>query len=406
MPTGLVRGLRCRVCGRVYPTQPLHYCADDFGPLEPDYDRESQRILTRELVSSRPQTLWRYRELLPLDGEPTTGLQAGWTPLIAAERLARELNVRRVWIKDETASQPTGSYKDRVVALAVSKAREFGFDTVACASTGNLAHALSATAQSVRMRCIILVPDGIASDRVQAARTAGATVIAVRGTYDDVQRLSNQVLEARSWAFVNVNLWPFYVEGSKTVGLEIAEQLGWRTPQHVVVPMAGGGLLVQMQHAFQELTALGLIDDPQSRIHGVQATGCNPITAALKAGRDAPRPVRKPDTICTSLAVGDPGDGVFALDAIRTSGGWADDATDDEIRAGMEMLQRTDAIRAEPAGGAVVAVTRKLVDQGRIGHDDEVVLVITGGRPAPLGTPLEPLPLIDPTLNALETLNL
>lgn len=407
VPAEFVRGLKCRVCGRSYPKEPLHFCPDDFGPLEPDYDREAQRrSLTRDAVNARPRSLWRYRELLPLDGEPLVGRDAGWTPLVRAERLARELNIREIWIKDETASPPTASYKDRVVAVAVSKAREFGFDTVACASTGSLAHALAVAAQVAGMRAVIFVPAHAATERIRGARAAGAHVIAINGSYDDVHRLCNQILERRRWAFVNVNLWPFYVEGSKTVGLEIAEQLGWRLPQHTVVPMAGGGLLVQTRRVFEELALLGLIDDPACRIHGVQAAGCNPITAALKAGRDAPRPVRKPETVCTSLAVGDPGDGVFALEAIRTSGGWAEDATDDELRVGVDLLERTTGLRAEPAGGVVVATARKLIEQGRIGRDEEVVLVVTGGRPSIVEPSGEPLSVIGPSLAEFEALGL
>jgi threonine synthase len=373
------RGLKCRLCGKAYPKEPLNFCTEDFGPLEVDYDYDAIReALNRAKVELRSETMWRFRELLPLDGEPTVGPQVGGTPLVRADRLARALGVRALWLKNDAVNHPTLSFKDRVVSVALSKAREFGFTTVGCASTGNLANSVAANAAAAGLESYIFIPADLERSKVLGTSVYGARLIGVHGTYDEVNRLCTQVAFKYGWGFVNINLRPFYAEGSKTMGFEIAEQLGWRTPGHVVVPMAGGSLICKIQKAFQELATVGLIGDPACKIHGAQATGCNPITAAVKNGWEAHRPVRKPNTIAKSLAIGDPADGYFAARVIRESGGWAEDATDPEIAEAMLLLARTEGIFAETAGGVTVAAARKLIEQGRIGRGDEVVLCITG----------------------------
>jgi threonine synthase len=367
------------VCGKFYGKEALNFCTEDFGPLEIDYDYEAvAESLNRAKVELRPNTMWRYRELLPLDGEPTVGTQVGGTPLVRADRLADALGVRRLWLKNDAVNFPTLSFKDRVVAVALSKARELGFKTVGCASTGNLANSVAANAAAAGLDSYIFIPADLEPSKVLGTSVYGARLIGVHGTYDEVNRLCTQVAFKYGWGFVNINLRPFYAEGSKTMGFEIAEQLGWRTPQHVVCPMAGGSLIGKIQKAFAELHQVGLIDDPACRIHGAQATGCNPITAAVKNGWESHRPVRKPQTIAKSLAIGDPADGYFAARVIRDSGGWAEDASDDEIAEAMLLLAKTEGVFAETAGGVTVAVARKLIEQGRIPRDEEVVLCITG----------------------------
>jgi threonine synthase len=374
-----VRGLKCRLCGRAYPKEALNFCTEDFGPLEVDYDYDAIRFgLSRQGIERQPFNMWRYRVLLPIDGEPTVGLQVGGTPLIRANRLAEALGVETLWIKNDAVNFPTLSFKDRVVAVALSKARELGFQTVGCASTGNLANSVAANAAAAGLESYIFVPADLEPAKILGTTIYGARVIGVAGTYDQVNRLCTQVAFKYGWGFVNINLRPFYAEGSKTVGYEIAEQLGWRVPRHVVVPMAGGSLIGKVHKAFQELARVGLIDSPRCKIHGAQATGCNPITAAVKNGWDAHRPVRKPNTIAKSLAIGDPADGYFAAKVIRESGGWAEDVSDAEIAEAMALLGRTEGIWAETAGGVTVAVARKLVAQGSIPREEEIVLCITG----------------------------
>jgi threonine synthase len=374
-----VRGLKCRLCGKSYGREPLNFCTDDFGPLEVEYDYEAiRKTLTRQKIESRPKTMWRYHELLPLDGEPTVGRQVGGTPLVRADRLAEALGVERLWVKNDAVNFPTLSFKDRVVAVALSKASEFGFRTVGCASTGNLANSVAANAASAGLESYIFVPADLEKSKILATSIYGANVIGVTGTYDEVNRLCTQVAFKYGWGFVNINLRPYYAEGSKTLGFEIAEQLGWRVPQHVVVPMAGGSLIGKVHKAFSELAAIGLAENSTCKIHGAQATGCNPISSAVQRGADSHRPIRKPKTIAKSLAIGDPADGYFAIKVIRESGGWADDVSDDEIAEGMALLGRTEGIFTETAGGVTVAVARKLIEQGKIPADEEVVLCITG----------------------------
>lgn len=379
MPQSFVRGLQCRLCGKEYPLSPNNFCTDDFGPVEVCYDYDELRgKLSRDLFERRPDNMWRYRELLPLVGEPTVGLHVGGTPLVKADRLAEALGVEKLWVKNDAVNFPTLSFKDRVVAVALSKAKEFGFTTVGCASTGNLANSVAANAASAGLDAYIFIPVDLERAKVIGTSIYGAKVIGVRGTYDEVNRLCTQVVDRFGWGFVNINLRPFYAEGSKTMGFEIAQQLGWRTPRHVVVPMAGGALIGKIHKAFQELATLGLIDTPQAAFHGAQPTGCNPISNMVKQGWEEFRPVRKPDTICKSLAIGNPADGFFAGKVIRQTGGWAEDVNDAEISECMALLARTEGIFAETAGGATVAVTRKLLQQGRIPRDEEIVICVTG----------------------------
>jgi threonine synthase len=374
-----VRGLKCRLCGKAFPKEPLNFCTEDFGPLEVDYDYEAiAEAVSRGKYELRPDTMWRYRELLPLDGEPTVGAQVGGTPLVRANRLAEALGVEHLWLKNDAVNFPTLSFKDRVVSVALSKAREFGFRTVGCASTGNLANSVAANAAAAGLDSYIFVPADLESTKILGTSIYGAKVIGVTGTYDQVNRLCTQVAFKYGWGFVNINLRPFYAEGSKTMGFEIAEQLGWRTPQHVVVPMAGGSLICKIQKAFQELERVGLIADAECKIYGAQPAGCNPISAAVKNGWENHRPVKKPNTIAKSLAIGDPADGYFAAKVIRDSGGWAEDVSDREIAEAMTLLGRTEGIFAETAGGVTVAVARKLIQQDRIPRHEEIVLCITG----------------------------
>ncbi len=375
-----VRGLKCRLCGKAYPKKPLNYCEDDFGPLEVDYDYDLIReAINRAKIEMRPFNMWRYRELLPIDGEPTVGPLVGGTPLVRAHRLAEALGVEKLWIKNDAVNFPTLSFKDRVVSVALSKAREFGFTTVGCASTGNLANSVAANAAQAGLNTYIFVPSDLETAKIIGTTVYGAKLIAVKGTYDDVNRLCSQVADRYNWGLVNVNLRPFYAEGSKTFGYEIAEQLGWRTPQHVVAPMAGGSLIGKIDKAFHELYKVGLLaTEPKCKIYGAQATGCNPIIAGLKAGSDTHRPVRKPNTIAKSLAIGDPADGYFAIKVMRETGGCGEDVTDPEIADAMLLLAQTEGIFAETAGGVTLAVTQKLIEQGKIPRDEEIVICITG----------------------------
>jgi threonine synthase len=379
VPAELVHGLKCRLCGKAYHSEPINFCTEDFGPLEVEYDYEAvSRFFTRESVEKRPFTMWRYHELLPLDDTPSVGLQVGGTPLIRADRLADALGVDRVWIKNDAVNHPTLSFKDRVVAVALSKAREFGFKTVGCASTGNLANSVAANAAAAELESYIFVPADLESSKILGTSIYGANVVGVQGTYDEVNRLCTQVAFKYGWGFVNINLRPYYAEGSKTVGFEIAEQLGWRVPRHVVAPMAGGSLIGKIHKAFAELAKLGFVAEAPCAFHGAQATGCNPISDAVKNNRESHRPIRKPNTIAKSLAIGDPADGYFAARLIRETGGWSEDVSDDEIRGAMSLLARTEGVFAETAGGVTVAVARKLIEQGRIPREEEVVICITG----------------------------
>jgi threonine synthase len=373
-----VKGLKCRICGTTYPVEPLAICEECFGPLEVDYDYDAIKAkLTRDEIASRSKTLWRYRELLPIDGEPVVGLQSGGTPLVRAERLAEALGVRELYLKNDAVSHPTLSFKDRVVAVALSKAREFAFEAVGCASTGNLANSVAANAAAAGLPAFILIPDNLEKSKIIGTQIFGATVVPVRGNYDDVNRLCSEIAGRHRIAFVNVNLRPFYGEGSKTFGFEIAEQLGWQAPDAVVVPMAGGSLITKIHKAFKEFERLSLIPSAQTRFYGAQASGCNPISAAVKAGTRAISPV-KPDTIAKSLAIGNPADGYFATGVIAETGGWSEDVSDQEIVESIRLLAETEGIFTETAGGTTLAVTKKLLAQGHLKSNDRIVVAITG----------------------------
>ncbi len=375
---GHVEGLRCRECGAEYAREPLHVCEQCFGPLEVVYDYPAiARALTRAAIAARPRNLWRYRELLPVTREPRVGPHSGCTPLVRAERLAAALGAREVWVKDDSVNHPTFSYKDRVVSVAISAAMELDFTTVSCASTGNLANSVSAHAARAGLPCVIFIPDDLEQGKILGSAIYGPHTVAVRGNYDDVNRLCSEIADKYRWAFVNINLRPYYTEGAKTCGFEIAEQLGWTPPRHIVVPTAGGTLLPKIARAFDELRLVGLLDAPSPAIHTAQAAGCAPVVQALHRGTDVIEPV-KPDTIASSIAIGNPADGYDVLRTVRGSGGWGEAASDAEIVEALHLLARTEGIFTEPAGGTTVAVTKKLIDQGRIPRDESIVICITG----------------------------
>src|SRR5437879_1311883 len=375
---GFMRALKCRECGREYPLAATHVCEFDFGPLEVVYDYDHiKRSLTRAEIQSRPKSMWRYRELLPVAEAPTVGLQVGFTPLIKADRLARRLGIRELWIKNDTVNYPSLSFKDRVVSVALSRAKELGFDTVACASTGNLANSVAANAASAGLRAYVFIPSDLEQGKIMNSLIYGANVIGIKGHYDEVNRLCAEIAGKFGWAFVNVNMRPYYAEGSKSMGYEIMEQLGWQVPKHTVVCMASGSLLTKIQKSYQEFTKLGLVEETEFKIHGAQATGCSPISTAQKAGLDFFKPV-KPNTIAKSLAIGTPADGFYALKAMKETGGSAEDVTDDEIRDAIRLLAECEGIFAETAGGVTVGVAKKLIASGKIPSNDSAVLCVTG----------------------------
>jgi threonine synthase len=375
---GYMKALKCRECGREYPLAASHVCEFDFGPLEVVYDyARAQKTLTAKTIASRPQNMWRYRELLPIAQEPTVGVEVGYTPLIKADRLAARLGIRELWIKNDAVNYPTLSFKDRVVSVALSRARELGFTTVACASTGNLANSVAANAAAAGLKAYVFIPADLEEGKIVNSLIYGADVIGIKGHYDEVNRLCAEIAGKFGWAFVNVNMRPYYAEGSKSMGFEIAEQLGWKIPQHTVVCMASGSLLTKIHKSYQEFTKLGIVSERKYAIHGAQATGCSPITAAHKAGMDFFKPV-KPNTIAKSLAIGTPADGFYALRVLKETGGFGEDVTDDEIREGIKMLAECEGIFAETAGGVTVGVAKKLIASGKIPGDDSAVLCITG----------------------------
>ena len=375
---GFMKALKCRECGREYPLTATHVCEFDFGPLEVAYDYDRiKKALTRGAIQARPNTMWRYRELLPVAGDPTVGLQVGFTPLVKADRLARQLGIRELWIKNDAVNYPTLSFKDRVVSVALSRSRELGFDTVACASTGNLANSVAANAASAGLKSYVFIPSDLEQGKILNSLVYGAGVIAIKGHYDEVNRLCAEIAGKFGWAFVNVNMRPYYAEGSKSMAYEIAEQLGWRLPQHTIVPMASGSLLTKIHKGYQEFVKLGLVANTESHIHGAQATGCSPISTAQKAGLDFFKPV-KPDTIAKSLAIGTPADGFYALKVMRETNAAAEDVTDDEIRDAIKLLAETEGIFAETAGGVTVGVAKKLIACGKIPKDSSAVICVTG----------------------------
>jgi len=399
-----VKGLRCRECGKEYPARLQAGCEECFAPLEVDYDYAAiSNSLTQDRIASRPGNLWRYRELLPVEAEPLVGVASGWTPLVRADRLGRKLGLDHLYLKNDSVSYPTLSFKDRVTSMAVNKAIEFKLEAVGCASTGNLANSVAAQAAAAGISAYILIPESLERSKITATQIYGARVIAVRGNYDDVNRLCAQIAERHPWGFVNVNLRPFYAEGSKTMGFEIAEQLGWRAPTSIVVPMAGGALLSKIHKGLGELERVGLLKEPvKTKLYGAQAVGCNPIVDAVRRKSIDIRPV-KPNTIAKSLAIGNPADGYYASGFIQSSGGWADDATDAEISEGISLLAETQGIYTETAGGVSIAVLKKLVDAGHIDRRGITVVAITGnGLKTPEAVALNPPEVIDARIEAFE----
>lgn len=404
---GFMKALKCRECGREYPLAATHVCEFDFGPLEVVYDYDRIKgSLTKNSIATRRQNMWRYRELLPVAKDPTVGCDVGFTPLIKADRLAKRLGIRELWIKNDAVNYPTLSFKDRVVSVALSRARELGFSTVACASTGNLANSVAANAASAGLKAYVFIPSDLEQGKIVNSLVYGAKVVGIKGHYDEVNRLCAEIAGKYGWAFVNVNMRPYYAEGSKSMGFEIMEQLGWKTPNHTVVPMASGSLLTKIHKSYQEFTKLGLVSDHGYHLHGAQATGCNPISSAHKAGLDFFKPV-KPNTIAKSLAIGTPADGFYALKVVRETKGACEDVTDQEIRDAIKLLAETEGIFAETAGGVTLGVAKKLIASGKIPANDSAVLCITGNGLKTLdavtghvGEPLE----IRPSLREFEAL--
>jgi threonine synthase len=370
--------LECRECRARYPVEPLTICEECFGPLEPAYDLDAiDGVDFRKHVEAGPASLWRYESLLP--GGPESDrvdLGAGLTPLRRAGRLADALGLETLWIKDDSVN-PSNSFKDRVVTVATTMARAFGFEAISCASTGNLANATAAHAAKVGMPCYVFVPDDLERAKIIATEAYGAKVVAVNGSYDDVNRLCSEVAEALPWAFVNVNMRPYYAEGSKSLGFEVAEQLGWRLPDHVVVPVASGALMTKVHRAFRELAAIGAVEGRSYRISGAQAEGCSPVAQAFASNADEVRPV-KPNTVAKSLAIGNPADGWDAIQTARSTGGVVEACTEAEVLEGVRLLAETEGVFTETAGGVTIAGLKRLVDAGVVKRGEETVALVTG----------------------------
>jgi threonine synthase len=370
--------LRCRECHKSWGNQPKSICEDCFSPLEVFYDYEAIRgTFTRERIAQGPPSMWRYSALLPLPENYEPTVPTGFTPLLEAPRLAQQLGASHLFLKNDAVCLPSLSFKDRVVAVALANARSFGFDTVSCSSTGNLANAVAAQAARNGFHSWIFIPADLEPAKILGTQVFGARLVRIAGSYDQVNRLCSQIADERHWGFVNVNLRPYYAEGSKTVGYEIAEQLGWHLPDNVVVPMAGGSLITKIKKAFAELIELGLVDAKPVKFFGAQATGCSPISTAVKAGNTDIEP-QKPATIARSLAIGNPADGHYAIKVISQSGGWAEDVSDAEVVEGIKLLAESEGVFTETAGGVTVGCARKLYQQGRIMPEETTVLCITG----------------------------
>jgi len=373
-----MKALVCRECGKEYPTKAIHVCEMCFGPLEVKYNYdEIKKVISRKKIADGPQSMWRYIDLLPVEGTSLVGPHAGLTPLVRARNLGPFLGLDELYIKNDTVNHPTLSFKDRVVSVALTRARELGFETVACASTGNLANSVAAHAAASGMQCYVFIPADLEAAKVLGNLIYKPNVVEVEGNYDDVNRLCSEIAAEHGWAFVNINIRPYYAEGSKTLAYETVEQLGWSTPDQVVIPMASGSLLTKIWKGLNELRALGLVDAVRTKINGAQAEGCSPIATAFKEGRDFFKPV-KPKTIAKSLAIGNPADGYYALKATAESKGAMDAVSDEEVVEGIKLLAQTEGIFAETAGGVTIAVLRKLVKQGMIKKTDVTVAYITG----------------------------
>ena len=369
-------GLQCHLCKATFPAEATYVCDKCLGPLEPVYDYRAI-ALTRDQIERRPKNLWRYRELLPITGEPRTGFNSGFTPLVRCDRLARRIGVSELYIKDDSVNHPTLSYKDRVVSVAATRAIELGFDVLACASTGNLANSVAAHAARLGVECCVFIPDSLEAGKILGSAIFNPTILAISGTYDDVNRLCTQVADRYGWGFVNINLRSYYAEGAKTIGFEIVEQLGWRYPQHLVSPVAGGTLLPRIVRGLRELRQVGLVSGELPRVYAAQAAGCAPVVHALDTGLDHPEPVR-PNTIAKSIAIGNPADGYQVIESVKATGGAGAAVTDTEIVEAIRLLAETEGIFTEPAGGTTLAAAIDLVQRGVIPRNESIVVCVTG----------------------------
>lgn len=399
------KSLRCKECGAEYELEPIHVCEFCFGPLEVTYNYESlTEQVTRASIAAGPKSIWRYRSFLPVDTDNPIDVGTGMTPLLESHRLARRLGLKKLYIKNDAVNMPTLSFKDRVVSVALTRARDFGFSTVSCASTGNLANSTAAIAAYAGLDCCVFIPSDLEAGKVLGTLIYSPTLMAVHGNYDQVNRLCSEVANTHGWGFVNINLRPYYSEGSKTLGYEVAEQLGWQLPDHIVAPLASGSLFTKIHKGFQEFIKVGLVDDKAVRFSGAQAEGCSPIAQAFKEGWDFIKPV-KPNTIAKSIAIGNPADGIYAAEIARKTDGNIESVTDAEIIEGMKLLAETEGIFTETAGGTTIAVLKKLVEAGKIDPDETTVAYITGNglktQEAVQGYVGEPL-TIEPNLNSFE----
>jgi threonine synthase len=397
--------LKCKECGAEYALEAKHVCDLCFGPVEVVYDYEAlRRNVTRETIAAGPNSIWRYRPFLPVATDNPIDVGTGMTPLVEAKRLARRLGLKKLYIKNDAVNMPTLSFKDRVVSVALTRARELGFTTVSCASTGNLANSTAAIAAHAGLDCCVFIPSDLEAGKVLGTLIYNPTVMAVKGNYDQVNRLCSEVANTHGWGFVNINLRPYYSEGSKTLGYEVAEQLGWQLPDHIVAPLASGSLFTKIYKGFQEFIKVGLVDDKNVRFSGAQAEGCSPIAQAYKEGRDFITPV-KPNTIAKSISIGNPADGVYAIEVAQKTNGQIEAVNDTEIIEGIKLLAETEGIFTETAGGTTIAVLKKLVESGKIDPDEVTVAYITGNglktQEAVHGYIGEPL-MIEPKLDAFE----
>lgn len=397
--------LKCKECGAEYELQAKHVCDCCFGPLEVKYDYDAiRRTVTRQTIEAGPNSIWRYRAFLPVATDNVIDVGTGMTPLVKSHRLARRLGLKNLYIKNDAVNMPTLSFKDRVVSVALSRARELGFTTVSCASTGNLANSTAAIAAYAGLDCVVFIPSDLEAGKVLGTLIYNPTVMSVHGNYDQVNRLCCEVANTHGWGFVNINLRPYYSEGSKTLGYEVAEQLGWKLPDHIVAPLASGSLFTKIYKGFKEFVEVGLVDDKPVRFSGAQADGCSPIAQAFREGRDFVTPV-KPNTIAKSIAIGNPADGMYALEVARKTGGNIESVSDTEIIEGMKLLAETEGIFTETAGGTTIAVLKKLVEAGKINPDETTVVYITGNglktQEAVQGYIGEPITL-EPKLEAFE----
>ena len=403
--TATFRALKCKECGAEYELKAMHVCEFCFGPLEVAYDYSAlRRTVTRESIQAGPHSIWRYRSFLPVATDNPIDVGTGLTPLVRANRLARRLGLKELYIKNDAVNMPTLSFKDRVVSVALTRARELGFSTVSCASTGNLANSTAAIAAHAGLDCCVFIPSDLEAGKVLGTLIYSPTVMSVHGNYDQVNRLCSEVANTYGWGFVNINLRPYYSEGSKTLGYEVVEQLGWKLPDHIVAPLASGSLFTKIYKGFQEFIQVGLVEDKHVRFSGAQAEGCSPIASAYREGRDFIKPV-KPSTIAKSIAIGNPADGVYALDVARKTNGNIESVNDAEIVEGIKLLAETEGIFTETAGGTTIAVLKKLVEAGKIDPDESTVAYITGNglktQEAVQGYIGEPL-TIEPKLDSFE----